>query len=120
LLNGLHKKTISTTLRRPLRHASCTTTCASVRAIHDYRTLVLDTLFGRLRVKAARLRRCPCDARSATMPNGPISPLAIFFPDRATPELQRLHADLGSRHSFREAARLTADLDGLLVSVPAP
>jgi hypothetical protein len=28
--------------------------CASVRAIHDYRTRVLDTLFGRLRVKAAR------------------------------------------------------------------
>ena len=30
--------------------------CASVRAIHDYRTRVLDTLFGRVRVKAARLR----------------------------------------------------------------
>ena len=81
-------------------------TCASVRAIHDYRTRVLDTLFGRLRVKAARLRRCSCDVRSAAMPGGPLSPLAVFFPDRATPELQRLHAELGSRHSFREAARL--------------
>ena len=40
------------------------------------------------------------------MPGGPISPLTYFFPDRATPELQRLHAELGSRHSFREAARL--------------
>ena len=48
-------------------------TCASFRAIHDYRTRVLDTLFGRLRVKAARLRRCPCDAMSAAMPTGPIS-----------------------------------------------
>ena len=28
--------------------------CASVRAIHDYRTRDLDTLFGRVRVKAAR------------------------------------------------------------------
>ncbi len=80
--------------------------CASVRAIHDYRTRDLDTLFGRVRVKAARLRRCSCDARSAAMPGGPISPLAYFFPDRATPELQRLHAELGSRHSFREAAGL--------------
>ena len=80
--------------------------CASVRAIHDYRTRDLDTLFGRVRVKAARLRRCSCDVRSAAMPGGPISPLAYFFPDRATPELQRLHAELGSRHSFREAARL--------------
>jgi hypothetical protein len=40
------------------------------------------------------------------MPGGPISPLAYFFPDRATPELQWLHTQLGSRHSFREAARL--------------
>ena len=31
--------------------------CASVRAIHDYRTRDLDTLFGRVRVKAARMRR---------------------------------------------------------------
>jgi hypothetical protein len=71
-------------------------TCASVRAVHDYRTRVLDTLFGRVRVKAARLRRCSCDVRSAAMPGGPISPLAYFFPDRATPELQWLHAELGS------------------------
>jgi hypothetical protein len=28
--------------------------CASVRAIHDYRTRVLDTLFGRVRVKKRR------------------------------------------------------------------
>ena len=81
-------------------------TCASVRAIHEYRTRVLDTIFGRIQVKAARLRRCPCDARSAASSGGPISPLAYFFPDRATPELQRLYAELGSRHFFREAARL--------------
>ena len=45
--------------------------CASVRAIHYYRTRDLDTLFGRVRVKAARAayavlvmpgqRRCPAD-----------------------------------------------------------
>ena len=40
------------------------------------------------------------------MPSGTISPLAYFFPDRATQELQWLHAQLGSRHSFCEAARL--------------
>jgi hypothetical protein len=37
---------------------------------------------------------------------GPLSPLARFFPDRSTPELQRLQAELGARHSFREAARI--------------
>lgn len=54
-------------------------TCASVRAIHDYRTSVLDTLFGRIQVKAARLRRCPCDARIAESSGGAISPLDYFF-----------------------------------------
>jgi len=43
------------------------------------------------------------------MPNGSISPLAIFLPDRATPELQLLYVELGFRHCFREAAR-----DGLV------
>ena len=42
-------------------------TCASVRAIHDYRTRVLDTLFGRVRVKAAWLCRCSCDAKSMAL-----------------------------------------------------
>ncbi len=119
-INGMHvvqgeRKRIVEQIQRAIicdqvdeitRESRVCSTCASVRAIHDYRTRVLDTLFGRLRVKAARLRRCPCDTRSMAMPAGPVSPLAFFFPDRATPELQRLHAELGSRHSFREAARL--------------
>lgn len=80
--------------------------CASVRAIHDYRTRDLDTLFGRVRVKAAGMRRCSCDARSAATPGGPISPLAYFFPDRATPKLQRLHAELAVAGSEPVAFRL--------------
>ena len=80
--------------------------CTKVRAIHDYRPRVLDTLFGRFRVKAARIRRCACDATSDVVLGGPLSPLARVFPDRSTPELQRLQAELGARHSFREAARI--------------
>jgi hypothetical protein len=81
-------------------------TCSLVLAVHDYGTWVLDTLFGRLRVKVARLRRCSCDAKSSAFPGVSISPLASFFPYCATPELQRLLSELGSRQSFREAARL--------------
>lgn len=47
-----------------------------------------------------------CNAKSEVTLGGPLSPLARFFPDRATPELQRLQAELGARHSFREAARI--------------
>ncbi len=38
------------------------------------------------------------------------SPLAKLLPDRCTPELRRVQADLGARHSFREAARLLSTL----------
>lgn len=51
-------------------------TCASVRAIHGYRTRVLDPLFGRIQLMATRLRRCPCDTRSGAGSGGSISPLA--------------------------------------------
>jgi len=80
--------------------------CAKIRAIHDYRPRVLDTLFGRFRVMAPRIRRCACNAKSETIPGGPLSPLANLFPHRSTPELQRLPAELGARPSFREAARI--------------
>lgn len=78
--------------------------CNRVRAIHDYRPRVLDTLFGRFHVKGPRIRRCACNAKSDVALGGPLSPLAHFFPNRATPELQRLQAELGARHSFRKAA----------------
>ncbi len=80
--------------------------CDGVRAIHDYRSRVLNTLFGRFQVKAPRIRRCACSAKSDVVLGGPLSPLAYFFPDRSTPELRRLQAELGARHSFREAARI--------------
>ena len=80
--------------------------CDRVRAIHDCRSRVLDTLFGRFQVKAPRIRRCACNTRSGVALGGPLSPLARFFPDRSTPELRRLQAELGARHSFREAAHI--------------
>ena len=80
--------------------------CEGVRAIHDYRSRVLDTLFGRFQIKAPRIRRCACSAKSDVVMGGPLSPLAHFSPDRSTPELRRLQAELGARHSFREAARI--------------
>lgn len=79
--------------------------CGKQRAIHDDRGRILDTLFGRVRVKWPRLRRCLCQP-SGIAKSGPQSPLARLFSDRATPEHRRLQAELGARHSFREAARL--------------
>ena len=79
--------------------------CGRTRTIHDDRGRIFDTIFGRFRVKSPRIRHCSC--QSAGVENTrPESPYSGLFPDRATPELRRLQAELGSRHSFREAARL--------------
>jgi len=80
--------------------------CGKQCAIHDDRGRSLDTLYGRFRVKAPRLRQCACEAAAGVTNSALQSPLVELFPERATPELQRLQAELGSRHSFREAARL--------------
>ncbi|MGI3171607.1 ISKra4 family transposase [Pseudooceanicola sp. C21-150M6] len=72
------------------------------RPVHDYRTRVLDTLFGRFRLRIPRRRKCWCRLGQGDT----LSPLARVLRDRATPELKTLQAELGARHSFREAARI--------------
>lgn len=80
--------------------------CQRVCAIHDYRTRHLDTLFGRFKLKAPRFVRCSCAAKSGNGLRRLPPPVTEIFPARTTPQLQRLQAELGARHSFREAARL--------------
>lgn len=80
--------------------------CGSTKPIHDYRTRVFDTAFGRFRHQVPRLKQCKCGVAAGSKCRGELSPVAKIFPDRATPELCRLQTELGSRHSFREAARI--------------
>jgi len=79
--------------------------CDKQCAIHDDRGRILDTLFGRIQVKWPRLLRCRCQPVRIAK-SGPQSPLVWLFSDRVTAELRRLQAELGARHSFREAVRL--------------
>lgn len=75
--------------------------CGRTMPIHDYRTRVIDTLFGRFPLRVPR-RKCICLSGKG----GSLSPLSQVFRDRVTPELKLLQAELGARHSFREAARI--------------
>nr|WP_210328950.1 ISKra4 family transposase [Mesorhizobium amorphae] len=76
--------------------------CGRVRSIHDYRSRTVDSLFGVCRMRVPRFRGCACDG-SANPGEGRTEAL---LNGRATPELQRIQAELGSRLSFREAARV--------------
>ena len=75
----------------------------------DRRTRAVQTLFGTVVVDAPRLGVCPCQ-NSFGSNDVSISPLARLLPDRCTPELRRVQAELGARHSRREAARLPSTL----------
>lgn len=76
--------------------------CNRLRGVHDYRFRTVHSLFGLCRVRVPRLRSCACGktARSGT------GSIKTLLNGRATPELERIQAELGSRLSFREAARV--------------
>lgn len=84
--------------------------CNRLRGIHDYRSRTVHSLFGLCRLRVPRFRSCTC-GKTAKSDTGSIETL---LKGRATPELERVHAELGSPLSFREAARV------LDLFVPAP
>lgn len=67
--------------------------CYQVRRIHGYRTRKLDTMFGRLDVRAPRIKLWAGQADAAGGIGIPLSPLSCFLPRSTTPEFQRLQAD---------------------------
>lgn len=84
--------------------------CNRPRGVHDYRSRTVHSLFGICRLRIPRFRSCAC-GRAASSGTGNIEAL---LKGRATPELERVQAELGSRLSFRETARV------LDLFVPAP
>ena len=84
--------------------------CGTYLPVHDRRKRRIDTLFGRVTVEAPRVRICMCGLPGFPTLKVAHSPLTRLLPDNATPELRRLQAELGARHSFREAARLLNEL----------
>lgn len=73
-----------------------------LHGVHDYRSRTVHSLFGICRLRVPRFRSCTC-GKPAKANTGNIETL---LKGRATPELERVQAKLGSRLSFREAARV--------------
>lgn len=79
--------------------------CPTPRRRRDRRTRTIQTLFGTVTVGAPRIGVCPCQDTMG-FKDLSIPPLAELLPDRCTPELRRVQAELGARYFFREAGRL--------------
>ena len=54
--------------------------CGSGRAVHDYRTRIFDTSFGRFRLRAPRFRQCNCDSLATGNRGRTLSPVTHFSP----------------------------------------
>lgn len=76
--------------------------CNRRRSVHDSRYRTIHSLFGSCHVRVPRWCRCACGS-TARLGTGCVETL---LNGRATPELERIQAELGSRLSFREAARV--------------
>jgi hypothetical protein len=88
-------------------YATCARVCGSclgLRRLRDRRTRKIQTLFGTITVNAPRISCCSCSSQGFVDVSW--SPLRDLLPDRCTPELRRLQAELSERHSYREPARL--------------
>lgn len=105
LLAELQRRMVESQITEKIACIRVCTHCLRSRPIRDRRTRTLQTLFGSVRVDAPRIRLCACIDK-APFEEVSFSPLTDLLPDRCTPELRRLQAELGARHSFREAARL--------------
>ena len=104
LLAELQRRMVEGQIEEKIACMRVCTHCLRSQPIRDRRTRTLHTLFGTVRVEAPRIRlRAGID--KAPFEEVSFSPLAELQPDRCTPELRRLQAELGARRSFCEAAR---------------
>jgi hypothetical protein len=109
LLSGLQRLMLQTQMEEYTTCARVCTECLTLRRQRDCRTRTLQTLFGTVEVDPPRISVCSCSNEMGFVDLS-FSPLAQLLPDRCTPELRRVQADLAARHSFREAARLLSTL----------
>jgi hypothetical protein len=75
--------------------------CEQRRALKDYRLRRIDTVLGRVVVRAPRFRACRCVGAKALL-----CPVSELLPTRTTPELRHLQVTLGANLSYRRAASL--------------
>lgn len=78
--------------------------CGRRTPIKDYRLRKVDTVFGTVRFRSPRIITCECEP--PYFMSGPLRPLVPIVPERATPELQALQAQMAAQMSYRRAAEL--------------
>jgi hypothetical protein len=73
--------------------------------LKDRLTRRLKTLFGTIETEAPRFKSCRCH-RFTDRGAMTFSPVGELLPGTRAPELERTHAEIGARTSFREGAAI--------------
>lgn len=106
LLAGVQESMVAVQVEQALADGVGCPDCGTARRHKDARTIVVRTLFGRLRLPSPRWWHCRCAPR----PGGTFSPLAGLVPERTTPELLYLQAKFAGLVSFDLSARMLAEV----------
>jgi len=78
--------------------------CETPRRMHDYQSRQIQTLFGKVTVRVPRYHACRC--RNDQQQDHAKGEVTDLIPGRTTQEFDHVVAELGARHSFREAVRI--------------
>jgi len=106
LLEGVQQAMVTQqTAEYIAQHTSCPS-CGQRRLRKGDLSLVVRTLFGKLRLRSPRLYHCGCQAH----PTRAFSPLAALIPERTTPELLYLEAKFASLMSYGLTMKLLAEV----------
>lgn len=82
--------------------------CGGALSHKDNHTIVLRTLFGKLRLSSPRFRTCPCQQNLGGKKSH--SPLALVLPERTSPELCYLQCKWSALMSYGMSGQLLADV----------
>lgn len=88
-----------------VRYCRACPDCDGLLPIKDYGKRTLLTVYGRISLRVPRLTVCQTCHPGMCFS---FSPFANICPDRATPELLELSAEMGSLFSYREASKVLA------------
>lgn len=89
------------------QHDTCPE-CGAAYSVKGNHSIVVRTLFGKLRLNSPRHRSCPCQQSSA--PKKSFSPLVSALPERTTPEFRYLQCKWSALMSFGLTAQLMEDV----------
>src|SRR5580704_14728304 len=105
ILGQLQEIVVSEQLARHCEAVRPCPRCHRRRHLKDYRCRRFDTVFGRLGMRAPRFDGCRhCGERLIA------SPVSELLPERVSPELRHLQAQLAAQLPYRQAAALLEEL----------